>query len=412
MQDLPYLTSDWPPLGGRIKARPSDFVVEEIPLYEAGDRGTHSFFCIEKTGLSTLRAIREIARALGIPHRNIGYAGLKDAEAVTRQVLSVEHVPPDRLMKLEIPRVRVLWVRLHANKLRLGHLRGNRFVIRLRGSPPGRLGDIRQMMEFLGRRGVPNYFGSQRFGARGDTWQIGRAMLRQDWQEAIDLMLGRPSDKDRGDVLRARRLYAQGQYDDAARAWPYPFRDERNACLALARTGGDPRRAFFGVDKTLKRLFLSAFQSHLFNQVVATRIGALDRLMAGDLAFRHANGAVFAVADPSVEQPRADAFEISPSGPLFGYRMTEPAGEPLEMERRVLEAEGLQPADFRSPGAHKVKGGRRALRFQPHEWEVLEGEDEHGHYYEFRFWLESGCYATMVLREICKTELTEGEVTA
>ncbi|MGB9626871.1 MAG: tRNA pseudouridine(13) synthase TruD, partial [Phycisphaerae bacterium] len=142
--NLPYLTVDAPPLAGRIKVHPDDFQVEEVPLYEASGEGTHSYACIEKTGMSTLRAVREIARALGEPHRNIGYAGMKDANAVTRQVLSIEHVPPERIEKLEIPGIRVLWVRRHGNKLRLGHLRGNRFVIRLRDVDTGRLDEVRE----------------------------------------------------------------------------------------------------------------------------------------------------------------------------------------------------------------------------------------------------------------------------
>jgi tRNA pseudouridine13 synthase len=406
---LPYLTADIPPLGGRIKSRPSDFQVEEVPLYEPSGKGTHSYFFIEKTGMSTLRAVREVARALGEPHRNVGYAGMKDANAITRQVFSIEHVPPERIEHLEIPNLRVLWVRPHTNKLRLGHLWGNRFIIRLRGADIGRLDEVRRTLAVLSQRGVPNYFGEQRFGVRGDTWEIGRAMMRQDWVEAVCLMLGRPSEHDRGEVLRARRLFEEGKYEEAARTWPYPFPEARRACLAMARSKGSHKRAFFSVDKAVKRLYLSAYQSHLFNRVVAERIGMLGQLRAGDLAYRHANGAVFRVVDPAVEQPRADAFEISPSGPLFGYRMTEPEGEALEIESRLLASEGLAPSNFRIPGAHKIKGARRPLRFQPKECDVTTGSDDLGDFYEFRFFLEPGCYATMLLREICKTGLAESE---
>lgn len=406
---LPYLTADVPPLGGRIKTYPTDFVVEEVPLYDACGEGTHSFVCIEKTGMATMRAVRELARALGQPHRNVGYAGMKDANAVTRQYLSIEHVPPERIRDVQVAGIRILSVDRHTNKLRLGHLKGNRFVIRLREVDRGRLADVRGIIEHLSRQGVPNYFGQQRFGTRGDTWQIGRAMLKQDWVEVISVMLGRPSDHDRGEVLKARRLFEEGRYEEAARTWPYPFADARRACVAMARTKGSHKRAFFGIDKALKRLYLSAFQSYLFNKVVAVRLGSLAQLLAGDLAYRHANGAVFRVTDPAAEQPRADTFEISPSGPLFGYRMTEPTDEPLEIENRVLCETGFAPADFRVPGAHKVKGARRPLRFQPRDAEVSLGEDEHGEYFELRFFLEPGCYATTVLREICKTDLAESD---
>ncbi|MBN1491895.1 MAG: tRNA pseudouridine(13) synthase TruD [Phycisphaerae bacterium] len=405
IETLPYLTKDFPPLGGRIKTRPEDFQVEEVPLYDACGEGTHTFFCIEKTGLSTLRAVRDVARAIGVSYREIGYAGLKDTDAVTRQVFSVEHINPERVQAIEVPRVRVLWTRQHGNKLRLGHLAGNRFIIRVRGAVPGRLAAIREAFDHLAREGVPNYFGPQRFGLRGDTWEIGRAMLRQDWAEAIAVMIGRAGERDYGEVLQARRLHDRGEYEQAAKTWPYPFRDERRACWTLAKTKGNHKRAFFSVDKPLKRLYVSAFQSYLFNKVVAERIESLGRLLAGDLAYRHNHGAVFRVEDPAVEQPRADTFEISPSGPLFGYRMAEPTGDAGAIEARILAAENMRPLDFRATGAHKVKGGRRPIRFRPNEWDVAEGRDDLGEYYEFRFLLESGCYATIVLREICKAEL-------
>lgn len=403
---LPYLTKDIPPLGGKIKAQPADFTVEEVPLYEAGGDGTHTYFCIEKTGLSTMRAVHDIARMLGVHHRDIGYAGLKDSDAVTRQILSIEHVPPERVQAIETTRLRVLWTKRHTNKLKLGHLKGNNFIIRLRDAEPGRLTDAQAAMKQLFEAGVPNYFGEQRFGMRGDTWQLGRAMISNDFVEMISLMLGRPGDKDYGDVLKARQLYEEGKYEEASRTWPYSFRDERRAAQAMARSKGLHKKAFFAIDRNIKQFYLSAFQSYLFNQVVAARIGTLNRLMAGDLAWRHQNGAVFRVEDPTVEQSRADQFEISPSGPLFGYRMSEPDGEPMALEQSVLEAAGLSRESFRGENV-KVKGGRRPLRFQPKDWDVSAGADDQGPYYEFRFFLESGCYATMVLREICKTDLSE-----
>ncbi len=409
---MPYLTTEVPGIGGRIKDAPDDFQVEEVPLYEACGEGTHTYFQVEKESLSTMRAVRDVARALGVRERDVGYAGLKDADAVTRQVFSIEHVDPEKVLGLEVPRITIRWAKQHGNKLKLGHLRGNRFVIKLRDADASRIDDVRTMADVLTRRGVPNHFGPQRFGNRGNTWQIGRAMLAADWHEAVNLLLGRPGPGDTGDVLRARNAYEEGDYVTAAEAWPHPFRDERSACRTLVKTKGSHKRAFFSVNIGLKRLYISAFQSYLFNAVVATRLSTLDRLMTGDLAWRHANGAVFTVEDAAVEQPRCDAFEISPSGPLFGYRMTEPQGEPGEIEARILAGAQLEPGDFRASGAHKVKGARRPLRFRPDDFSADTGSDERGDYIELRFALRSGCYATSLLRELCKTpELDPGAAT-
>src|SRR5205823_3038493 len=128
----------------------------------------------------------------------------------------------------------------------------------------------------------------------------------------------------------------------------------------------------------------------------------------GDLAWRHPQGAVFRVEDVAREQPRCDAFEISPTGPLFGYRMTEPEGEQATIESQVLAAENMRPEDWRQGTHLRVKGARRPLRFQPHTVSVSAGDDDLGAYIELRFQLESGCYATTVLREICKTDRGTG----
>jgi len=402
VQNLPYLTTEIPGIGGKIKVRPEDFVVREVPLYHPCGEGTHVYFQIEKTGIATLTAVDEIARALGRPSRDIGLAGLKDANAVTTQMLSVEHIEPSRIEQLQLSRIRILSISRHRNKLKLGHLSGNRFRIRIREVDIDRVDDVRKIMEVLNRRGVPNYFGAQRFGQRGDTWKIGRAMLKQDYEQALEVMLGKSESADFGDVKKARELYDAREYAKAADTWPYPFRDERRACGILAKTGGNIRRAFGSIDKRLRRLFISAYQSQLFNQVVAQRIDSLDKLFEGDLAWIHCKGAVFKVEDPEIEQPRCDAFGISPTGPLFGPRMAQTEGKPGQIEQDLLDKEGMTVNDWRSTGQGR-KRGRRALRFQPKEVSVTAGQDNAGPYIEVGFCLESGCYATTVLREICKS---------
>ncbi len=408
MDDLPYLTGDVAPVPAAIKRRYEDFAVEEIPAYEPAGDGDHVYFKIEKQGLSTMRAIQDIARKLGVASHEIGLAGLKDARAITVQMLSLEHVDPQRIAELNIPRIKILSVSRHRNKLKIGHLRGNRFRIRLRNVDMKRSEDVRAVCDVLLRRGVPNYFGQQRFGHRGDTWAIGRAVLQRDHVTAIDLMLGRPGPHDTGEVLKARQLYDAGNFEAAAKAWPYGFRDCARATKAMAKSKGKHMRAIYAVDLRLKKFFVNAYQSHLFNLVLAKRIQEFDRALVGDLAYKHENGAVFRVEDETAEAPRAAAFDISPTGPLFGYRMTEPEGVPGEMERTVLAEQGLTPESFRPGKDMRFQGTRRPLRFRPEGLETEASEDHYGPFLELRFTLSSGCYATMLLREICKSSLVEG----
>lgn len=408
MSDLPRQLADFDPLPGMIKEEYNDFRVDEIPLYPADGVGTHTYFLVEKAGLSTTQAIRDIARALNLRRHDIGFAGQKDARAVTRQWMSVEHVDPQRVTSLEIPRLRIVQTTRHHNKLRLGHLKGNAFVIKVRETVPDRLGELQDVLDRLVRRGVPNYFGQQRFGYRGDTWAVGRAIVRRDSDEAIDLMLGRPGPLDGGDVLRARRLYEQQAYAAAARAWPRLFHTERKMLRTLERNHGNRRRAFAAVDRSARNFFVAAYQSQLFNRAVAFRMPlGLHCLCDGDLAWIHASGSVFRVEEAAREQPRADAFEISPTGPLFGYRMTEPGGPAGQRETEILATEGLAPEVFRG-GSLRVKGGRRPLRFQPEGPQVALGADDAGPYLELRFALPRGCYATALLRELFHLKRADG----
>lgn len=399
LAELPRFLADFTPPPAVLKADYEDFHVEELPLYPASGEGTHTYFLLEKAGLSTMQAVADVARALGVLRRDIGFAGLKDARAVTRQWLSVEHVEPVRLEQLDLPRMQVIDVTRHTNKLRLGHLAGNRFRIRMREVPEQQTDALRGALGRLIGKGVPNYFGQQRFGARGDSWLIGRASLHGELEEALDVLLGRPGALDSPPVREARERYERGDYEGAARQWPGMFRDERRALRMLQAKKGNKRRAFLGIDKRMRQFYISAYQSHLFNQVLALRLpSGLDRLEEGDLAWRHANGAVFRVERLEDEQPRADAQEISPSGPLYGYRMTWPTGEPGRREAALLEAEGLSEDAFRS--GLRVKGGRRPLRFPLKDADIRLGADQRGPYLELTFTLPPGCYATALLREL------------
>ena len=400
---LPWLTADLPGIGGVIKRFDEDFLVEELPLYHPCGEGTHVFFTIEKRGLPTLAAVEHVARALGKQPRDIGYAGMKDAHGVTRQMLSVEHIEPTRIESLTFTRIKILTISRHTNKLKLGHLAGNRFVIKIRHPIDNPLKRARAIVEILSARGVPNYFGPQRFGSRGDNAQIGRAVLSDDYDEAIALMLGRPGPVDRGPPKRARELFDAGDLEAAARAWPRgTFSQQMRVCRALFKSGDDAKVAWRAVDHTMRKLYLSAFQSKLFNDVMARRLATLDRLETGDIAWKHRNGACFLVEDAGVEQSRCDALEISPTGPIFGRRMTEATGTSGALEQAVLAESGISSREFGGKDCGRLDGGRRPLRVPLAEASLDEGDDDHGAFLRVRFSLPPGAYATNVIREITK----------
>jgi tRNA pseudouridine13 synthase len=406
--DLPFLTADLPGIGGAIKEFPEDFVVEELPRYLPAGDGTHIFFVIEKRGIGTMEAIARLARALGKPPRDFGYAGLKDARGVTRQCLSIEHIDPQRVLDVAVPDVRVLSAARHGNKLKIGHSAGNRFIVRVRGVSAGQRTAADPILAVLQQRGLPNYFGPQRFGARGTNPAVGAAMLRRDWPEAFAILLGRPAANDRDDVHRARELYDAGDVAAAGPAWPHGFALEARACRAVVIEKGPTQQAFNRIDAPTRRLFLSALQSELFNRVLAERLHALDALETGDLAWLHRNGACFAVQDATVEQPRCASFEISPTGPIFGGKMTEPTGAPAEREARILTAAGFEAFPSRAPDGTPLEGARRPLRVPLANLASDYATDEHGPYLELRFDLPPGAYATALTRELCRENPQRG----
>ena len=341
---IPYLTAGLPGVGGALRVVPEDFDVREIPAYEPCGEGEHTFFAVEKRELSTPQLVKNIARALGVRSQQISYAGLKDTHAVTEQTLSVWDVPPARLLGLELNRARVLWAKRHTNKLRTGHLHGNRFTIRLRNVHAEAESRAEAILSVLAERGVPNGYGIQRFGNHGDNQRVGWMLLHAD-----------------RDGLRQRGIRSPS------------YRQ--------------------------RRFYVSALQSALFNRYLATRMqqGTWDTLLPGDLAKKHTTGGLFTVEDVAAELPRVAAGEISATGPIYGYKMLEPEGDAAVLEALLLSNLGLAPEDFRRV---KAKGTRRHLRYPAADlsWQMADNA------LVISFAAPKGSYATMLLRELMKDE--------
>lgn len=400
--NLPYLTADFPGIGGVIKQRAEDFFVQEIPLYEASGEGEHVYAEFQKVGWTTIDLVNYVAKQLNIHPKDVGFAGMKDAKAITRQVLSIHGTTEEAVAALKIPHVQIMWARRHVNKLRLGHLAANRFAIKIRDVEPTAVLKLRPVLDILEKRGVPNYFGEQRFGRRDNNDKLGAALIRGDNVGVLRLLLGTPDPEvDDNATMQARQKFDARDNEGSMKAWPRRCGLERRVLARLMKTK-KPNAAVRAIDEKLRRLWVSALQSRLFNDVCAKRINTIDRLMDGDLAYKHENGACFRVEKAETEQPRADAFEISPTGPLVGYRVTLPDGEPLAIEQGVFTESGLAPADFKQAGRERVKGARRPLRVKPTDVELASGVDEHGSHVTVAFTLPAGSFATVLLRELMK----------
>jgi tRNA pseudouridine13 synthase len=346
---LPFVTASLPGTGGLLRAQPEDFVVEELPAYVPSGTGEHVYLWVEKRGLTTLDAARVLAGHAGLRDRDVGIAGLKDKRAVTRQWFSLALKDDARFLGFTAPGLTVLSVARHGNKLKTGHLRGNRFRLALRAVHPDGAARARAILAVLARQGVPNAYGPQRFGRDGSTARLGLALLQ--------------------DV-------------------PHPDR------VRAAR------------DRALRRLALSAFQSELFNALLTRRLldGTWNRALAGDV-LQKVTGAAFVCEKPAIDQARLDAFELSVAGPIFGPRMLASRDAARAHELAVLQEAGIDEALF-VRGGELTQGARRPLRVLPTEVEV-EGDVER---LEVRFCLPRGSYASVVMAEVMKHEVAlEGD---
>jgi tRNA pseudouridine13 synthase len=345
----PLLTADLPGIGGRIKSAPEDFDVEEVPAYQPCGEGEFLYLWIEKRGVGAEYFVRQVARRLDLPAEAVGTAGMKDRHAVTRQFVSVPAGVEDRLGALDGDGIRLLSSSRHGNKLKPGHLHGNRFRILIRDVAAGSAELLPPLLDRLRSEGLPNFYGPQRFGRDGETVRLGLALLRNE-----PLPLGQD-----GRPLNARS----------------PF---------------------------LRKLALSAAQSALFNHGLARRLGdgLLRRVLPGDVMGKWPFGGMFTVQDVAAEQARFDAREIVTTGPMFGRKVFPSATEvAAEREAAVLVDAGLTMAAFRNFG--KLLGGTRRYNVVYVD-DISAAVEAEG--VRLSFTLPAGCYATVLLREIMKSE--------
>jgi tRNA pseudouridine13 synthase len=397
--EIPPLFPDLPPVGGVIRTSCEDFEVEEIPLYESCGEGEHLFLTVRKTNRTSLQVRDHLAREFGVRPDDVGFAGFKDKRAVAQQTFSIPTAAMPHPKEIERPWLAFVGATRHTNKLRTGHLAGNRFRIRIREVGEEALPGAAAIVARIAAEGLPNFYGPQRFGIHGDGHRIGAALLRRDIQQAVSLLLfpREGIDEPYRELALARR------YEEALAALP-PGRSAEAALLhTLRRHPGNLTAAARKIPRQLRRMYYSAYQSELFNWVLRERLewgrDALSRLREGDLAFIHAKGACFRVDDPAREQSRADALEISPSGPMYGRKVLFAAGEMGRLERSVLAAEGLRRGSFVSHvKGLDLDGGRRPLRVPVREagaaWDAADRS------LVLRFTLPPGSFATTLLEQV------------
>jgi len=327
-----------------------DFIVEEIPLYEFCGEGEHLVLKIRKKEMTTWEMLDTLASHLGIKKREIGYAGLKDKHAMTIQYISLLKKHKEKLESFTHDKIKILETAIHNNKIRTGHLKGNRFHIRLKKVFGVQKDKIESTLKWIANNGVPNYFGDQRFGNSNNNWRDGKAILE-----------GTLKIRD-----RKKREFLINAYQS------YLFNNWLSKRIELS-------------------LLLQKFSETEVEEILSLPKGSLQgtkkqtqflKLLEGDLMMHYPYGRVFEVENLEVEAQRFVEKDISPTGLLSGSK-----------SKRATNVAKIFEEKF-DPTINAMGTRRYAWIFV----DKVEGKyNQDKAHYELSFVLPKGCYATNVL---------------
>ncbi|MHA2601209.1 MAG: tRNA pseudouridine(13) synthase TruD [Candidatus Thorarchaeota archaeon SMTZ1-83] len=418
-----------PGIGGRLKSRFEDFLVEEITpdgntltiqdWPEAthidqirGERSKYVNFVVQKMGLSTFDVSAILAAELKIPHHMITYAGLKDKRAVTSQMMSIPSSATDRFNDMKLSRIAIREPQYARRAIQIGDLWGNRFTIRLSDMDVD-CSEALSAVQELKRARLLNYFGVQRFGVtRPYTHLVGRSLVKRDFEEATRILLTATSEYESEQLTEVRERLAENLLPDNSmlEVFPRELSYEKDVMRQLMKHPGDYKKALSKIRSRILGIFVHSYQSYLFNRLISLRVKSelpIDRPEPGDFMIRldetHSGRDEWLYV---TEQNRENRMELLLSGdyglaaPLPGYSTKTPPSTQSELLQKVLSDEDVTLAEFRNPEwkALDSPGGLHLLTFEPTQIEELC--DDLGLVLKFR--LRKGSYATVVMRELMK----------
>ena len=428
-------------IDGVIRQSIDDFAVEEVlvdgsraRIEKAGEsqvlgaspyRRRYLLCVLVKRNWDTFIVIKNIAKQLGISQNQISIAGIKDAKAVTAQHVTIEHGSMEDVSRINVKDIEVRPVGYFRDKLSPYYLLGNNFNVRIKAinHPESTIekritGTIREL-EAIG--GIPNFFGHQRFGTtRPITHLVGKAIVKGDFEEAVMLFLAQPSAHEHPSSRQARReLHSKQDFKQALQNFPKQLRYERLMLSHLVEKPDDFIGAFKRLPIKLQALFVQAYQSYLFNRFLSERIRngfALNTAEVGDYMVnversglpmiktgKMADAATLAETNESIKTGK-----MRIALPLVGIKQRFSQGVMGQIEKQILEAEGIKTENFKIDAIPMISG-RGELRaivspiknFRVHNISRI-ADNLKEHQAELEFMLLRGSYATVLLREIMK----------
>tara|TARA_B100001063_G_scaffold207241_1_gene203011 strand:- start:1196 stop:2260 length:1065 start_codon:yes stop_codon:yes gene_type:complete len=336
-----------------FKQNKDDFVVTEIPLYEFSGEGEHLILKIRKKDLATWDALEIIAKFVGCKSRDIGYAGLKDKNAMTVQTISIHKQYEEKLKTFNHPNIKILETTYHNNKIKVGHLKGNKFFIRLKRV---NVLDSRKIEAALGSivtLGMPNYFGFQRFGIEGDNYKKGKAIIEG--------------------TLKEKRRNLKQMYINAYQSYLFNSWLSKRIEISKLIDAFEPKEIYEKLNLPLDLVKRMKKQEHPL------------KIMTGDLLSHYPFGKIFTIEDLETESEKFYNRDRVPTGLLSGKRVKNSVDLAYKIEK-----------EYEAPTGED--GARRFAWIFPEEVESNYKEDKN--WMELKFTLPKGCYATELIAEI------------
>jgi tRNA pseudouridine13 synthase len=399
-------------IGGRLRQFPEDFKVEEILTNGSTAKiepdnipritgfGRYLVCVLVKRSMDTFQAVQAVANKLGIDNDRIQIGGIKDANALTAQHVSISRILPEQIGQIETTKLRLYPQEFSNEKIHSNLLFGNQFHITIRAldnvesTITKRIENANNELSTLG--GCPNFFGHQRFGTtRPITHLVGKHILLGEWEEAALTFLAKPSVYEHPESKQMRQqLWDTRNFKDALRYFPPRLTYERDMLSHLATRSGDFVGAFHHLPKKLCQLFIQAYQSYLFNRFLSERIRR-GLLQENPMKYTH---------KLTVDNREYLAL------PLIGCQQTVSPGKQGEIEKRILEAEGIRLDDFKIPLMPEIssKGRLRTALTPLRDFKMDESFKDEANpgkrKKSLSFALMKGSYATVLLREFMKPE--------
>jgi tRNA pseudouridine13 synthase len=384
----------------KLKQQPEDFRVEELTAAAAGDAGEFALYRLDKTGWTTPDALAAVRRRWNIDFRRLSYGGLKDRHAVTSQHLTIFRGPKRNLTH---ERIAVTYLGQRTEPFTAHDIAANRFTVTLRAMSDTGVSCAVAALAEVETCGLPNYFDDQRFGSVGDPPTfIAKEMVLGRFEEALGLALAAPYEFDRREAKREKAMLRAMWGDWAALKAKLPRGHARSLVDYLATHPTDFKGAVARLRPELQGLYLSAYQSHLWNRMLASwleRVLGSENLASVELKLGHVP-APFRVPD----EKRSDWESLAL--PLPSSRVKPVAGALwCEVAEDVLKAEGLTLGELRIRGLEKpfFSKGERAGCVRPANLTHAADSDDLNpgrRKLTLVFDLPRGSYATMLVKRV------------